>query len=60
MAKEKEGLLFSTEEMNNMIKDSDVMKGTIDISMIKQDKEWKIDNLSMPHFDKISLPIKSE
>ena len=54
----------------NMIKDSDtakavisfeypeVMEGTIDISMIKQDKEWKIDNLSMPHFDKVSLPIK--
>lgn len=54
----------------NMVKDSDtakavitfeypeVMKGTIDISMIKQDKEWKIDNLSMPHFDKVSLPIK--
>lgn len=53
-----------------MIKDSDtakaiitfeypeVMEGTIDISMIRQDKEWKIDNLSMPHFDKVSLPIK--
>ena len=54
----------------NMIKDSDtakavitfeypeVMEGTIDITMIKQDKEWKIDGLSMPHFDKVSLPIK--
>ena len=54
----------------NMIKDEDtaravisfeypeVMKGTIDISMIRQDKEWKIDNLSMPHFDKFSLPVK--
>ena len=54
----------------NMIKDSDtakaviefeypeVMEGTVDIHMIKQDKEWKIDNLSMPHFDKISLPVK--
>ena len=54
----------------NMVKDSDtakavisfeypeVMEGTIDISMVRQDKEWKIDNLSMPHFDKVSLPIK--
>ena len=54
----------------NMIKDSDtakavikfeypeVMEGTVDIHMIKQDKEWKIDNLSMPHFDKFSLPVK--
>lgn len=54
----------------NMIKDSDtakaviefeypeVMEGTVDIHMIKQDKEWKIDNLSMPHFDKFSLSVK--
>ena len=34
----------------------DIMEGTEDISMIKQDKEWKIDNLSMPHFDKFALP----
>ena len=33
----------------------DMMEGTVDISMIKQDKEWKIDNLSMPHFDKFAL-----
>ncbi len=54
----------------NMVKDSDtakavitfeyseVMEGTFDIRMIKQDKEWKINDLSMPHFDKVSLPIK--
>ena len=54
----------------NMVKDSDtakavitfeypdVMEGTIDITMIRQDKEWKNNGLSMPHFDKISLPIK--
>lgn len=34
----------------------DIMEGTVDISMIKQDKEWKIDNLTMPHFDKFALP----
>ena len=56
--------------VNDMIKDSDtakaviefeypeVMEGTVDIHMIKQEKEWKIDNLSMPHFDKFSLPVK--
>ena len=34
----------------------DIMEGTVDISMIKQDKEWKIDNLNIPHFDKFNLP----
>ena len=34
----------------------DIMEGTVDISMIKQDKEWKIDTLTMPHFDKLALP----
>lgn len=38
----------------------DIMEGTVDISMIKQDKEWKIDSLSMPHFDKLSLPRRNE
>ena len=54
----------------NMVKESDtakavltfeypdVMEGTFDIRMIKQDKEWKINDLSMPHFDKVSLPVK--
>ena len=54
----------------NMVKDSDtakavitfeypeVMEGTFDIRRIKQDKEWKRNDLSMPHFDKVSLPIK--
>lgn len=32
------------------------MEGTVEISMIKQDKEWKIDNLDIPHFDKFTLP----
>lgn len=34
----------------------EMMEGTVDISMIKQDKEWKIDNLSLPHFDKFTIP----
>lgn len=38
----------------------DIMEGTTDISMIKQDKEWKIDNLTLPHFDKFALPQKEK
>lgn len=46
----------------NMVKDSDtakavitfeypeVMEGTFDIRMIKQDKEWKINDLNRPHW----------
>ena len=57
-------------DYKNMVKDGDtakaviafkyedVMEGTMDICMIKQDKEWKINNLGMPHFDKLALPIK--
>ena len=34
----------------------DIMEGTVELSMIKEDKEWKIDNLDMPKFDKFTLP----
>lgn len=30
--------------------------GTIELTMIKEDKTWKIDSLSKPKFDKLSLP----
>lgn len=30
----------------------DSVKGTIDIKMIKEDKEWKINSLENPHFEK--------
>lgn len=33
----------------------DSVKGTIEIKMIKEDKEWKIDNLENPHFEKFTL-----
>ena len=35
----------------------DILEGTVGLSMIKEDKEWKIDNLDMPEFSKISLTI---
>ena len=31
---------------------SEQIEGTVEISMIKQDKEWKIDGIEMPQFDK--------
>ena len=34
----------------------DKMVGTIELSMIKEDDIWKIDSLSMPKFDKFTLP----
>lgn len=35
----------------------DSVEGTIDIEMVKEDKEWKIDGLKNPHFDKMELTI---
>ena len=34
----------------------DSIKGTIELTLIKESKEWRIDNLSMPKFEKLSLP----
>ena len=34
----------------------DKMKGTIELTMIKEDKIWKIDSLAMPKFEKFTLP----
>ncbi|MBO4219396.1 MAG: hypothetical protein J5933_00525 [Clostridia bacterium] len=36
----------------------DSVSGTIEIKMIKEEKEWKIDSLGNPHFDKFELPVK--
>ncbi len=32
------------------------MTGTIELTMIKEEKIWKIDSLAMPKFDKLALP----
>ncbi len=32
------------------------MAGTIELTMIKEDKIWRIDSLAMPKFDKFNLP----
>lgn len=35
----------------------DSVEGKMELTMIKQDKEWRIDTLSMPRFDKLSLKL---
>ena len=35
----------------------DSMDGTVELTMIKEDKEWKIDKFEMPSFDKIDMTI---
>ncbi len=32
----------------------DTMEGTLELSLIKEEKEWKIDNMNMPKFDKFN------
>ena len=34
----------------------DMMTGTIEMTLIKEEKIWKIDGLGMPKFDKINIP----
>ena len=33
----------------------DEIEGTVQLSMIKEDKEWKIDSVDMPKFDKFTV-----
>ncbi len=33
------------------------VEGKMELTMIKQDKEWRIDTLSMPRFEKLSLKL---
>ena len=34
----------------------DIMAGTIELTMIKEESIWKIDSLAMPKFEKFTLP----
>ncbi|MBR2548138.1 MAG: hypothetical protein IKF07_08110 [Eubacterium sp.] len=34
----------------------DMMTGTIEMTLIREEKIWKIDGLGMPKFDKINIP----
>ena len=35
----------------------DSVEGTIEIKMVKEEKEWRIDSLDNPHFDKMDLNL---
>ena len=34
----------------------DIIKGTVELSMIHENKEWKIDHFTMPKFNKFKMP----
>ena len=34
----------------------DILEGTLELSMIHENKEWKIDNFNMPNFNKFKMP----
>lgn len=34
----------------------DIMAGTVELSMIHENKEWKIDHFTMPEFSKFNMP----
>ncbi len=38
----------------------DNVVGTVELTMIKEEKIWKIDNLAMPKFDKFTLPQETK
>ena len=38
----------------------DVVKGTVELTLIKEDKEWRIDGVEMPKFEKVILPLSGE
>ena len=38
----------------------DMMVGSIELNMIKEDSIWKIDGLSAPKFEKINLPQETD
>lgn len=35
----------------------DVIKGTIELTLIKEDKEWRIDGVEMPKFETVTKPL---
>ncbi len=47
---------FETSKAIVGFNDQDRMVGTIEMTLIKEDKLWKIDGLAMPKFDKLTLP----
>ena len=38
----------------------DIISGTVELTLIKEDKEWRIDGVEMPKFEKVTMPLAEE
>ena len=57
-----EDILKGSESAKGIVrfKYGDCMEGTVTLSMIKEDKEWKIDKVEKPDFEKFDVTITVE
>ena len=57
-----EDILKGSESAKGIVrfKYGDCMEGTVELSLIKEDKEWKIDKVEMPSFEKLDVTITTE
>ena len=38
----------------------DTIKGTVELALIKEDKEWRIDGVEMPKFENVTMSLEKE
>ena len=38
----------------------ETVTGTVELTLIKEGKEWRIDGVEMPKFDKVTLPLSGD
>ena len=38
----------------------DIISGTVELTLIKEDKEWRIDGVEMPKFDNVTMQLGKE
>ena len=38
----------------------DTISGTVELTLIKEEKEWRIDGVEMPKFEEVTLPLTGE
>ena len=57
-----EDILKGSESAKGIVrfKYGDSMEGTVELSMIKEDREWKIDKVEMPDFERFNVTITAE
>ena len=57
-----EDIIKGSESAKGIVrfKYGEAMEGTVELSLIKEDKEWKIDNIAMPNFEKLDVTITAE